>query len=120
MTAEIALMNKSALALAADSAVTLSGGKVYNSVNKLFMLSKYEPIGIMIYGNAEMNGTPLETVIKEYRRILNNRRYPHVNEYCLDFVKFLEDCNIFTSEAKDDNLFLHIASFFTYIRNDII
>lgn len=120
MTAEIALMTKTALALAADSAVTLSGGKVYNSVNKLFMLSKYEPIGIMIYGNAEINGTPLETVIKEYRRVLNNKRFSHVNDYCLDFVNFLGDCNIFTSEAKDDNLILHIASFFTSIRNEII
>jgi hypothetical protein len=53
MTAEIAIVNKNAVALAADSAVTLrdpSTSKIYNTANKLFMLSKFEPVGIMIYG----------------------------------------------------------------------
>ena len=41
MTAEIAIMNKLAVALAADSAVTIEtegGLKVYNTVDKLFTL----------------------------------------------------------------------------------
>jgi hypothetical protein len=41
MTAEIGMLNKYAVALAADSAVTVSGNngksKVYNSANKLFL-----------------------------------------------------------------------------------
>ncbi len=56
MTAEVAVMNRSAVALAADSAVTLSGvnpaaqvDKVFQNENKLFELSKLYPIGIMIY-----------------------------------------------------------------------
>ncbi len=38
MTAEIAIMNRSAIALATDSAVTITGKdnfKIYNTVNKL-------------------------------------------------------------------------------------
>ena len=51
MTAEIAIMNKTAIALAADSAVTIGRGKkIFNTVNKLFTLSKYHPVAIMIYG----------------------------------------------------------------------
>ena len=51
LTAEIIIMNKTAVALAADSAVTIGveGKKTYNTVNKLFTLSKYHPVGIMIY-----------------------------------------------------------------------
>ena len=44
MTAEIAILNRNAVALAADSAVTLQlpgGQKIHKTVNKLFMLSKY-------------------------------------------------------------------------------
>ena len=37
MTAEIVIMNKMGVAMAADSAVTVAGKKVYNSANKLFM-----------------------------------------------------------------------------------
>lgn len=75
MTAEMAIMNKSAIALAADSAVTSSGGKIYNSVNKLFTLSKYFPVGVMIYGSAEVNSVPWETIIKIYRKNLGDRSF---------------------------------------------
>src|SRR5688500_10039583 len=44
ITAEVAILNKSAVALAADSAVTIGGGsgnpKIFNTVNKVFTLSK--------------------------------------------------------------------------------
>lgn len=55
MTAEIAIMNKSAIALAADSAATIgistengTRRKIYNTSNKLFTLSKYAPVGLRI------------------------------------------------------------------------
>jgi hypothetical protein len=51
MTAEVAILNTHGVALAADSAITVSIGsekKVYNTGNKLFALSKYHPIGIMV------------------------------------------------------------------------
>lgn len=67
MTAEIAVLNKTGVALAADSAVTIGttgAQKVYNSANKLFTLSKYQPVGIMIYGGASFMGIPWENLIK--------------------------------------------------------
>ena len=74
MTAEVAILNRSAVALAADSAVTISSqssAKVYNTVNKLFTLSKFHPVGIMIYGNADYMSVPWETIIKLYRENLD-------------------------------------------------
>lgn len=72
MTAEVAILNRSAVAIAADSAVTLglSGRKIYNTANKLFALSFAEPVAIMVYGAASLGSVPWETVIKEYRREL--------------------------------------------------
>ena len=70
MTAEIAIMNKEAIALAADSAVTMDqerGQKIFTSANKLFALSKYYPVGIMVYGSASFMGVPWESIIKVYR-----------------------------------------------------
>ena len=82
MTTEIAIMNKSAVALAADSAVTIAltgtqgrEHKIFNSANKLFALSKYCPVGIMVYGNASLMGIPWETIIKVYRRNLGDRKF---------------------------------------------
>lgn len=93
MTVEIAILNKSAIALAADSAVTLGGRKrtkVYNSVNKLFTLSKHHPVGIMVYGNAEFMGIPWETIIKEYRKYLGDKSFDFLRDYINHFSEFLE------------------------------
>jgi hypothetical protein len=93
MTAEIALLNKNAVALAADSAVTLqrpNTQKIYNTANKLFMLSKYHPVGIMVYGNAELMGIPWETVIKIYREELRKTNFKTLIEFAEHFIVFLE------------------------------
>jgi hypothetical protein len=94
MTAEIAIMNKEAIALAADSAVTMSTAgqsvaKIFPSANKLFTLSKFHPIGIMVYGNAQFMGIPWETIIKIYRNNLGNNELNTLNDYSKNFIEFL-------------------------------
>lgn len=89
MTAEIAILNSSGIALAADSAVTIYEEKVYNSANKLFALSKYEPVGIMVYGKADFMGIPWEIIVKQYRAKLGSRNFSALDEYAEDFWDFL-------------------------------
>ncbi len=98
MTAEIGMLNKYAVALAADSAVTVRSGdgksKVYNSANKLFKLSHYEPIGIMIYGDASFMGVPWETIIKLYNKKLAKTSFRLVEDYANDFLDYVIKFNI--------------------------
>ena len=101
MTTEIAIMNKSAIALAADSAVTITKSgtqgnseKVLNTANKLFALSKYNPVGIMFYGNASLQGVPWEPIIKEYREILGNSEFTTLDDYCKHFFNYLDNIDI--------------------------
>lgn len=121
MTAEIGIMNKTAIALAADSAVTIGHTKkIYNSANKLFALSKYHPIGIMLFGSAEFMGIPWETVIKIYRKKLGKTRFTTVRDYANDFIKFLTENNTLIPE-KEQLLHLKstIESYFVKIKKDI-
>jgi hypothetical protein len=63
-------MNRDAVTLATDSAVTLTvrgTEKIYNSADKLFELSDMDPMGIMIYNNLEYMGVSLEVAIKQFR-----------------------------------------------------
>lgn len=93
MTAQIAIMNKNAVALATDSAVTtqnLRGVKIHNSANKLFTLSKYHPVGVMVHANADFMGYPWETLIKVYRQQLGNTSFATVAGYVQDFFRYLE------------------------------
>lgn len=93
MTAEIAVFNKSAVSLAADSAVTISGGdninKIYNGADKLFSLSKHHPVGIMIFGTASLCGIPWEMIIKQYRKKIGVSSFDTVQQYADDFWSFL-------------------------------
>lgn len=109
MTAEIAVMNRLGVALAADSAVTITFGsrssKIF-STNKLFMLSKHHPVGIMIFGQASLMGIPWEILIKEYRkRELREKSFERLVEYGADFVKYLNGNSFyFTGEIQEENL----------------
>jgi hypothetical protein len=91
MTAEVGVMNRIAVALAADSAITLGGpsGKIYTSAEKLFLMAEKAPVGVMVYGGANLLGLPWETVIKVYRKQLAHRTFGTLEEYVGDFVSFL-------------------------------
>ena len=43
LTSEVLIMTPSAVAMAADSVITVNGNKTYEGVNKLFMLSNNPP-----------------------------------------------------------------------------
>ncbi|NRR21353.1 hypothetical protein [Brevibacillus sp. MS2.2] len=120
MTAQIAIMNKLAIALATDSAVTLTtsnGEKIYNSANKLFALSKHHPVGIMVYGNAEFMEIPWETLIKVYRSKLKDKQFDTLFEYSTSFIEFLEtNCLAYFSEEQQD---LYVIRVIDEIFNDI-
>lgn len=78
MTAEIAILNRTAVALAADSVVTLSDGrrhKTYDSAEKIFEFSRFQPIALMIYNNAQFMNAPFEIIIREYRETLTSNSF---------------------------------------------
>lgn len=71
MSAGICIMNKNAIALAADSAVTVGNHlAIHNSANKLFNVSRVAPIGVIIYANATFMNIPFELILKQYKKQL--------------------------------------------------
>ncbi|WP_420617747.1 hypothetical protein [Candidatus Poriferisocius sp.] len=91
MTAEVVILNRGAVAIAADSAATVGapGRKIYNTANKLFPLSTVEPVAVMVYGGGSFASIPWETVIKEHRRDLASTSYGSVEEYAEALVAYL-------------------------------
>lgn len=106
MTAEIAVLNKSAVALAADSAVTIGRGaaaKIYNTVNKIFELSRNRPVGIMVYGRLDFMGMPVETVSKRAAQDILGLLQPDFDSMQGDFKMRAEDFieRVATSPIRD-------------------
>jgi hypothetical protein len=114
MTAELGLLNKTSIVLAADSAATiLNHNKVFNTADKLFSLSKTEPIGIMIYNNSNWMGVPFEIIIKSYVKYLENKSLKSLEDYQIDFMNFLklfQKQHVNTSKIKEnlENKFFQI------------
>src|SRR3972149_556214 len=123
MTAEIAIMNKTAVALAADSAVTIEqdkGQKIFNTVNKLFTLSKYHPVGIMIYGSANFMDVPWESIIKIYRANLGRQKFSTLKEYADGFISFLlGNVTLFPEIEQEKYFFRAIRRYFSDIKGEI-
>ncbi|MEM9705139.1 MAG: hypothetical protein AAF850_03580 [Pseudomonadota bacterium] len=113
MTSEVVLMNRQGVAMAADSAVTISGPqwiKTYNSADKLFPLVEGQPIAVMIYNNAEIMSTPWETVISLYREQTRGRPLDTVEDYAADFMAFLSgNPDLFSADHQDTEMFKHFA-----------
>jgi hypothetical protein len=92
LTAEIAILNRTAVALAADSVVTLSsprGRKMYDSAEKIFELSRVQPIGLMIYNNAQHLNAPLEIVVRDFRQSLTTTEFDRLEDVWSGFERHL-------------------------------
>lgn len=93
MTAEIVLMNRNAVAMAADSAGTIDtqyGSKTSPSMNKLFALSYEHPIGIMIYNSSYFMGLPWETIIYSLREEVKGKEFDYLEDFEKFFINFLQ------------------------------
>ena len=123
MTAEVAVMNKQAVALAADSAITFShdtGQKIFPSANKIFALSEHNPVGIMIYGDPNIMGVPWETVIKAYRNQLGETEHGTISAYAENFFGFLKRDELYLSDkATAYQIADFIYSYCRIIKQDI-
>ena len=93
MTTEIAIINRLGVALATDSAVTISSGgrtKVWDTADKLFELSARHPVAVMINGNMDFLGVPWETLVKSFRRSDGDTQRQSVELWMKDFLDWLE------------------------------
>ena len=110
MTSEVVVMNRAGVALAADSAVTVEMGdskRVRHSALKVFRLSKYRPVGVMVYNNASLLGVPMETIIKLFRRHLGKQAYGTLQEYGNALIRYLDGNDALFPIDIEDRYFLH-------------
>jgi len=89
LTAEIAIINRSGIAVAADSAATIGRKKVWKSANKLFSLGPMHDIGVMFYGSADLFGCHWEIIVKQFREVICKERFETVADVTERFLKYI-------------------------------
>jgi len=89
VTTEIAVINRLGVALAADSAVTISGfgsEKVFDTGDKLFELYPDYPLAVMVNGNLDFLGVPWELIIKDFRELPLSPVPPSIKDWAERFL----------------------------------
>lgn len=116
MTAIVGIINKQGVAFAADSAAThtvSSTRKITNHANKIFELSKVNPVGVALCGSLAFEGVEWEDIIKMYRKSIGDKTLDTVDDYAHDFWSYVRTSILsrFTEEQKADSKFV-IQRFF--------
>lgn len=107
MSAGICIMNKHAIAMAADSAVTIGEHiTIHNSANKLFALSRSEPIGVIVYANASFMQVPIEIIIKQYKAFLGNNSFDKLENYVTNFIEYIENNSTLFHFERTENQYI--------------
>jgi hypothetical protein len=103
MTSEIVLMNQRAIAMAADSAVTMFDGSrviVRNDQRKLFHLAEGLPVGVMFFGLADLMGHPWDVLVDHYAAHNRPKPLAHVSDYAEGVFGLLDTLESFFPPAR--------------------
>lgn len=118
MTSEIAVMNQRAVALAADSAVTLIDGRtvvVRNEQRKLYQLAEGRPVGVMFFGMADVMGHPWDQLIGHFQKT-RPAEVSRLDDYAAAFTGMLDHLDdFFPPEKQKDEYRRLLASVYGYV-----
>lgn len=109
MTSEVLILNKHAVVLAADSAVTTSPARdgehprYSKTASKLFELSDNGNVAAMIFGGASIDLVPWELLIKLFRKSISGASLPTFEQYVDQLVTFVKaNTFVFPADILDE------------------
>lgn len=107
MTAVATFISKDGVAIAADSASTITAGgdikKVYNTATKVFHLSDNVPVAAVIWGDAGHRGVPWSILIREFGQTIK-KPCPRFEGYPEAFLEYLKkNRGLFKGGRKADS-----------------
>ena len=107
MSVGVCIINQNGIALAADSAGTFTNQNnkmFYNSVNKVFSLSKNNILGAIAYGNLSIYNVSVDQILKEFSKYLDEtEKINDFFEVIPLFKKFIEEKNDYYKFNLDES-----------------
>jgi hypothetical protein len=93
--------------------------KTYDTVNKLFTLSKVHPVGLMVFGNSEFMGYPWETIVKSYRQQKGAAAERTIAKWGADFLTYVSGFGDIIDADKSRNIQIIVGSLFEELQDDV-
>jgi len=116
MSAEIILLNKLGVAIAADSAITVGNrAAIFNTAQKIFSFGEKVPLAFLYYSATDFMGIPIDVIFRRYMESIHTRKLQlnTIREYLQDFVQFIEKNGDYFTFQELENKYLN---FFFYER----
>ncbi len=84
--------------MAADSATTVTQWvgdrkeeRYFKGTHKIFQLSKFQPVGIMVYAAANLQGVPWDILVKDFReQHLRKQSFASLKGYAQDLFAYIK------------------------------
>jgi len=102
LTAQVAVLNASGIALASDSAVTVTGGKQsrsYQSADKIFPIAGV-PLAVLHSGNTALWGVPWQLLVEIWSQGRAGTHCASVGAYAQDFLTRLSQQSALVNPAN--------------------
>lgn len=109
MTSEVLMLNKDAVVMTADSAVTTGRDphpRYSKAANKIFDLSSHGNVAVTIFAAAEIDHVPWELALKQFRQHdSKNAQLPKLEDYVGALVAYLKgNPSLFPAAVRGDLL----------------
>ncbi len=118
MTTLVAVMNREAMAVAADSA--LSGTKIFTSTDKIHPIKENHPVAIMYCGSSEIIGIQWEAWINKFSDNLKGALYNNLIDYSTEFFKFMgKNSTLFTNDEEISYCSTKIYNYYQKMKDEI-
>jgi hypothetical protein len=117
MSAEIILLNKLGVAIAADSAITVGNrDAIFNTAQKIFPFGDKIPLAFLYYSTTEFMGIPIDVIFRRYMESVQTRKLQlnTVREYLHDFVQFIEKNGDYFTFHEFENRYLTLFFYERY------
>lgn len=124
MTSEVVILNKEAVVIAADSAVTVGRDphpRYSKSANKIFDASAHGNLAVAIFSGAEIDGVPWELAVKQFRAAQAGNPAPDtVADYIPALIAFLQNNALMFPQAwREERLKTRLAVAGLQVLDDI-
>ena len=114
MTAQVLIITKECIVCSSDQAATMSDGKTYDGMRKIFKLTDSLPAEIMFNGNADFENFSMEALISKFRSTVDFEKLKTIENVKDEFIRFLSK----NTQSGDVNEYL--KEVLEYFKDDLI
>jgi hypothetical protein len=114
LTAQVLIITKESIVCSSDQAATMSDGKTYDGMRKIFKLTDSLPAEMMFNGNADFENFSMEALISKFRNTVDFEKLKTIENIKDEFIRFLSK----NTQSSDVNEYLNDV--LDYFKDDLI